>query len=309
MKHDDSLPDQMAGRLNQSELVIFLFHGVVAKPNQGIRNYTGKHIARELFARCIEQISLLGNALSMDEVLYYCETRTPFPPNAFAITFDDGFENNLSVAAPILGDFHVPATIYVATELVETNGMSWIDRIEHAVEQSHKQALTPPWSDERYLLSDASGKIRFLQAVRKYVKSNPDCNANVFADNLCVELGAGPRPKAEGELDRKMSWEQVRTAALSELLTIGGHSHTHPILSFLSTKQLEHELDTCFGLLEAKASIDPTHFSYPEGLAHCYSEDVIQALKKRGVRCCPTAIDGRNVIGSDPFHLKRVMVG
>jgi peptidoglycan/xylan/chitin deacetylase (PgdA/CDA1 family) len=309
MKHDHSLPQQMSARLDESELAIFLFHGVVTKPAQGIRNYTGKHISSELFARCIAQISLVGHALSMDEVLHHCETRTPFPSKAFAITFDDGFENNLSVAAPILDDFDVPATIYVTTELIETNGMSWIDRIELAVERTPVKVISPPWSDEKFGLRDEGSKIRFLQAVRKYVKSSPNCDANAFADDLCVQLSADRRPEAYGELDLKMSWQQVRAAGESSLLTIGGHSHTHSILSFLAPQQLEAELDTCFYFLETKGGIKPIHFSYPEGLKYCYSENVIQALKRRQVRCCPTAIDGRNAIGDDPFHLNRIMVG
>jgi len=309
MKLDNELPDRMLLRLDEQELAIFLFHGVITDHTYGVRNYTGKHITSDLFARCIASVSRQGNALSMDEVLHYCEIRAPFPPKSFAITFDDGFENNLTVAAPILDDFDVPATIYVTTELVGKNGMSWIDRIENAVEHANQQTINPRWINESFTLRDTESRIRFLKAVRKYVKSSENYNANIFADELCSELGVEPQPEAIGELDRKMSWGQVRNAAKSELITIGGHSHTHPILSFLSPQQLACELDSCLGLLQEKADIEPTHFSYPEGLDHCYSEEVIEELKKRGVRCSPTAIDGTNGIGCDPFRLRRIMVG
>lgn len=309
MKLDNELSDWMVARLDDHELAIFLFHGVITDHTSGVRNYTGKHITSDLFARCIASVSRQGNSLSMDEVLHSCETRAPFPPKSFAITFDDGFENNLTVAAPILNDFDVPATIYVTTEFVEKNGMSWIDRIENAVEHTNQQIIKPRWTNESFTLRDKESRIRFLKAVRKYVKSCANCNANIFADELCSELGVEPQPEAIGELDRKMSWEQVRNAAKSELITIGGHSHTHPILSFLSPPQLAYELDSCLGLLQEKADVGATHFSYPEGLDHCYSEEVIEELKKREVRCGPTAIDGTNRVGHDPFHLRRIMVG
>lgn len=310
MSLDNELPDRMVARLDEHELAIFLFHGVITDRTCGVRNYTGKHVASDLFARCIANVCRNGNALSMDEVLHSCETRAPFPPRSFAITFDDGFENNLTVAAPILDDFNVPSTIYITTEFVEKNGMSWIDRIENAVEHANEQTINPRWANESFRLINKESRIRFLKAVRKYVKSSPDCDANIFADELCSELGGvQAQPEANSELDRKMSWGQVRNAAQSELITIGGHSHTHPILSFLSPDQLAYELDNCLDLLKDKAGIGPTHFSYPEGLNHCYSEDVIEELKKRGVRCSPTAIDGTNVIGHDPFRLRRIMVG
>ncbi|MFH1452519.1 MAG: hypothetical protein ABIH00_00885 [Armatimonadota bacterium] len=50
------------------------------------------------------------------------------------------------------------------------------------------------------------------------------------------------------------------------------------------------------------------HYSYPEGLDYCYSDEVINMLKEYGIKCSPTAIDGVNKVGDDLFHLKRVAV-
>jgi peptidoglycan/xylan/chitin deacetylase (PgdA/CDA1 family) len=40
----------------------------------------------------------------------------PPPPGMAAVTFDDGLRNNLSVAAPILRELGVPASVYVPTD-------------------------------------------------------------------------------------------------------------------------------------------------------------------------------------------------
>jgi peptidoglycan/xylan/chitin deacetylase (PgdA/CDA1 family) len=45
----------------------------------------------------------------------------PIPINAFAITFDDGYENNYSHASPILRELNVPATVFVATQYLDTD--------------------------------------------------------------------------------------------------------------------------------------------------------------------------------------------
>ena len=60
------------------------------------------------FDAVIGELARRGTPLSMDEVLSHCETGTPFPKGAFAVTFDDGFENNLSVARPVLEEHRVP---------------------------------------------------------------------------------------------------------------------------------------------------------------------------------------------------------
>ena len=128
--------------------------------------------------------------MSMDEVLAYCESGEAFPENAFAITFDDGFENNISVAAPILADLNIPAMIYVTSGFIDENGMSWIDRIEYAVEGAASQTLEVEWAQETYPLTDTQSRIRFLKAVREYVKNDSTCHANKFADDLCAPFGS-----------------------------------------------------------------------------------------------------------------------
>ena len=92
------------------------------------------------------------------------------------------------------------------------------------------------------------------------------------------------------------------------LFTVGGHSHTHAILSFLDDDALDAEIDTSLRLLAERARIKARHYSYPEGLRHCYSDRVIRHLKKRAIRCCPTAEDGVNDHRTDLFRLKRITV-
>jgi peptidoglycan/xylan/chitin deacetylase (PgdA/CDA1 family) len=309
MIHDETLPDKMIERITNENLAIFLFHGVINQQTHRVRNYTGKHIKADLFATCMKRLSKFGNALSMDEVLYFCESGEALPPRAYAVTFDDGFENNISVAAPILADFEIPAMIYITSGFVEGNQMSWIDCIENAVEMTTMDKIKVEWSNDAFLLQTTEHRIDFLTQIRLFVKNEPDCDPNVFAEQLCDQLGVPGQIESNDPIDLKMNWADVQKANESEFFSIGGHSHTHPTLSFLDDNQLAFELDTCLYLLKEEAGVSPAHFSYPEGLSHCYSEKVIKELKKRGVRCSPTAIDGINKTGADPFHLLRIMVG
>ena len=308
MKFDANLSENLASRLANNSVAIFLFHGVIRKQKDPVRNYTGKHIGADLFAECMNALLKKGNPLSMEDIRLMSEENLPFPSNSFAVTFDDGFENNISVAAPILHDLNIPSTIYVTSKFVDENGMSWIDRIEYAVQDTELKTIAAEWINTDFKIDDAEQKISFLRNIRQYVKNTPECDPNQFADALCVRLGKSGKLATEDQLDLKMTWDQVRDANASDLITIGGHSHSHPILSFLSQEQLKAELDISLNMLLERANVAPTHYSYPEGLSHCFSENVIKELKNRGVKCCPTAIDGINRVGVDPFHLKRIMV-
>jgi len=306
--NDRGLPDRMVEWLTDDALAIFLFHGVIKQQTHQVRNYTGKHIPAGLFSTCIRRVKESGYPLTMDDVLEYCENAEPFPPRSFAITFDDGFENNVSVALPIMDDLQIPAMIYITTGFVDENRMSWIDRIEYAVEAVASHELKVDWSPKTFQLSDYESRIQFLSAVRAYVKNDSDCNVDEYADKLCAQLGFPDIASSEDPIDLKLTWRQVRQVDESELFSIGGHSHTHSILSYLDEQQLAFELDKSFELLKNKAGVRSDHYSYPEGLSHCYSSYVISELKKRGVRCCPTAIEGVNRIGADSFQLNRIMV-
>ncbi len=308
MQHDDNLPEKLTSFLNDDSFVIFLFHGVVSNSNYEIRNSNKKHMESNLFAKCMKILSERGQSFSMDDLLYSHTQKQNLPPKSFAITFDDGFENNLSIASPILYDFKIPATIYITTEFIERNSMSWIDRIEFALENTSLEILDADWLKKKVSIKDKKNKLDLLNIIRNYVKNTKEVNSNIFAAEICNQLGFSRIISSDDPIDKKMNWKQVSEASKSDFLTIGGHSHTHQILSFLDSGQLTYELDTSIRLLKDKADIKPIHYSYPEGLEHCYSENVIKELKKRGVLCCPTAMNGTNKIIDDLFHLKRVML-
>jgi len=297
-----------ADSLADGHLAIFLFHGVVDGGDYAVRNYTRKHIAAEVFDSFLSTLCRSGQPISMNDVVELKWRNDPYPGRSFAITFDDGFENNLSVAAPLLRKHKVPATFYVTTGFIGTNRMSWIDRIEWAFEQVGALAIRVPWSRAPCQAADAAAKKRLLDEIRKEVKSDPGLEPDAFASDVQTQLGFDETHCGDGPLDLKLTWDQVRALDKDPLFTVGGHSHTHAILSFLDAEALERELDTSLGLLEAKAGISTSHYSYPEGLAHCYSNTVIDALRRRGIVCCPTAEPGTNDSNIDLFHLKRIAV-
>jgi peptidoglycan/xylan/chitin deacetylase (PgdA/CDA1 family) len=53
-------------------------------------------------------------------VAAHCVSR-PVPANVFAVTFDDGYENNYVHAWPILCELNIPATIFLATKYIDTD--------------------------------------------------------------------------------------------------------------------------------------------------------------------------------------------
>ena len=110
------------------------------------------------------------------------------------------------------------------------------------------------------------------------------------------------------ELDQKMSADELRKLDSDPFFTIGGHSHTHRVMSFLTKQDLRSEVKVSTSFLKECLNREIIHYSYPEGLAHCYNDEVINCLKDYGVICCPSALEGSNDRNTDLFHLKRIFV-
>ena len=304
----DKLPDLLCDRLSDSELCIFLFHGVIPCNTKMVRNYTGKHMLLDCFRECIRRLCIAGYPLTMEQAYAFLREGSPFPPRSFVISFDDGFENNYSVAMPVLVELDVKPIIYVTTSFVNSGEQSWIDKIEAACEVSGSFKLKFDWLSDLGVIRSREDKISLLKMVRGFVKGNPQVDPLQLAVEFIDQIELSTEPDYDDHLDKKLSWEQVRHLNQAGLATIGGHSHSHRILSFLSDADLELEIDTSLELLACNAGVPSDHYSYPEGLQHCFSSTVISLLKDRGVKCCPTAIDGSNPVGSDPFLLKRFLV-
>jgi peptidoglycan/xylan/chitin deacetylase (PgdA/CDA1 family) len=70
-------------------------------------------------------------AWPLARVLAAQQSGTSVPGNVFVVTFDDGYENNLTAALPILRELQVPATIFLATAFLDSDqpfpNDDWLD--------------------------------------------------------------------------------------------------------------------------------------------------------------------------------------
>jgi peptidoglycan/xylan/chitin deacetylase (PgdA/CDA1 family) len=67
------------------------------------------------------------SVVPLGELVGMLERRAPLR-RTLAITFDDGYRDNFECAAPILRSHGLPATFFVATELIGSDTVPWWDR-------------------------------------------------------------------------------------------------------------------------------------------------------------------------------------
>lgn len=296
--------------LNNDSYVIFLFHGVIDFNDSPVRNYTHKHMRKDRFNSFIKLLSSLGNPVSMDDI-YDSKYGGPRLPNkSFAVTFDDGFENNYSIAAPILNAYKVPTTFYITSNFIDNNTLSWMDTIEHAISVTKKNSISLSFLNKKYSLASIEMKLNFLNEIRKVIKGDKNyfLNRAQLVQEVLNICNVDENNIGGQNLDMKMSWGNVKELDSNPLFTIGCHTHTHPIMSYLDEESLYHEINFSLDMIRNKIDNYIHHFSYPEGQKEHYNEKVISCLKSSKIKMCPTAITGLNRYDACMFNLKRVTV-
>tara|TARA_Y100001980_G_C14556306_1_gene347299 strand:- start:9445 stop:10368 length:924 start_codon:yes stop_codon:yes gene_type:complete len=302
--------DYYVKKLQKKKFSIFLFHGVIKESVNGIRNYTKKHILEEDFENLMINLKRYGIPLALDEVVQFHKKNMPLPDFSFSITFDDGFENNYSIARPILEKLSIPATFYVSTNLIDKNLMTWIDQIEYCIDQINSKTLDLPWSNVPFKISSKKTKIKFLNYLRQILKKDPVIYpSEKLVRYIFQQCGINLIRSSDGPLDKKMNWKQISNLHNNKLFSVGGHSHNHVSLGLLEPEEMKSEIQKSINYLKNKGDIESQHYSYPEGQDIDYNKNVEKLLKISGIKCCPTAIDGQNNnILNNLFNLKRVMV-
>ncbi|RHX78288.1 polysaccharide deacetylase family protein [Leptospira yasudae] len=295
---------------SSNELTILLYHGVTADDSYGIENYSGKHISSSTFRKQMEYISQHCNVLSMDEVCNIYNSGMDYPPDSVAVTFDDGFRNNYTVAAPILSEYGIYTTFYITAGIVNTDIMFWVDTLEDCINLCSKSFIKIDL-DKPVLFQLLSFEERkeALVEIKKYCKSVHAKRKDEVVEQVILETEVMPSVSHAKNYE-KLSWQELKALSANPLFIVGGHSMYHDILSSLKPEEkLRKDISLSIDLLEYNLGYRMTHYAYPEGQYSHYNETVIRILKEKGIVCCPSAVHGTNDKNIDMFNLKRIMVG
>ena len=193
-----------------------------------------------------------------------------------AITFDDGYRDNLTVAAPILADYGLPATLFLATEPQERNEPFWWDILALA-------GLADP-------------------ATLAGLKARPHDEFRRAIDLARADLA--PELLAELARQRYLSWDEVRQwTALGH--TVGAHTATHPILARVCQDGVRDELRQSRAAIERQIGHTVDLFAYPNGRAVDFTDETARIVAEEGFSSACTTIEGLNDATSDPYALHR----
>ena len=228
-----------------------------------------------------EQIAYLRQhrtPMSMEQLVERLLSNT-LPGNAVAVTFDDGYRDNLVNGKPVLARYCVPATLFLATGFVNQNAPFWWDELATMILGStHPVRDQQVWAGQDVSLdwaepedSDTAGGWRasdppqtarqraYLDIWRRLRRISVE-QRDLVMKALRRHLGT-----ADDALGKPMASEEIRELLHGGLIQLGAHTVTHPALTLLSRIDSRREIEGSRRQCRALTGNCIHGFAYPYG--------------------------------------------
>jgi len=284
------------------------------------RDPWGLAVHPERFAEQLDVLVRQWTPLPLDDFVVRLWAGT-LPADAVAVTFDDGYVDNLHHARPALAAAGVPATLFLASSMVGSPHGFWWDELAHLVLGREAPMVThinlagfvfdlclgprePSDHDPAWRAWDTprTERERAYIAIWERLKAlAPEAQAGAMAAMRTALGNTGA-----SEADRAMTEDEVRAITVGGLVKLGGHTARHPALPTLSAAEQRGEIRSGKQAVEKLAAGGISGFAYPYG-ATCEQSRI--AVADCGFDwACTTDPDAPMHKSSDPFALPRFAV-
>lgn len=179
-----------------------------------------------------------------------------------AVTFDDGYRDNMLHALPILRKYGVPATIYVSTAFTDKSGTPWWHEAWRILQELTRLAMvwngrTVLWElrtprQKRQCWFDLSRRFSQLPVGKQ--------------DELLNRMREGlPGESCGRSTGLWLSWEDLQVLDRDPLVAIGAHGHNHANLTAVAESAARDDIARSKSLLDEHLQQPVTDFAYPFG--------------------------------------------
>jgi len=288
---------------------IFMYHGFSEGVEKGLENHSRLHLDIKGFRDSAKMFAKHYNVISLQELADLMDSGKQVPDNTVVLTFDDGYASNYHLAFPVLKEFGLHATVFTSTAFVEKEMYQWPDRIEYAIDRTRRDTLSLdfkclPMTVDLSSIAKRKQALVMLDSVLKTIPQDEHLDSIAHIEERAgVALADEKNPAA---IYQALSWEQVRELEASDHVSIGAHTHTHPILGRCSEELARKDMEQCIGLLRRKVGIENPTFAYPNGQAGDYNESTKKMLQDLGVSVAVTTVMEFNDSNSDIMTLYRM---
>lgn len=256
----------------------------------------------DAFARQLKVLRRVATLVPLEASLDALDAGAPLPARAVAITFDDGYRDNLTDAVPVLRALGVPATIYLVPGFLSREVHAWWERLGWAVGAA--RAAHVEFGGARLPLATPEERATALRTIETAVKRTDHDTRLGVVEELVDRLD--PAGRYDGR-ELFVDWDGARDLVRSGF-TVGSHTCGHAILAREDAEAQRKDLVRCRELLQSELSVPVPGLAYPNGERGDYDAATIAAAREAGHTHAVTTWGRLADIGRGPFQIGRRMV-
>ena len=281
--------------LRPDHLPILIFHRVLADPDPLLPGEVD--VAR--FERLMRWVALTFEVLPLGEAVRL-RLLGRLSRRALVVTFDDGYADNASRAAPVLSRLGLRATFFVASSFLE-GGRMFNDTVIESIRRSPLDEVDlSSFGLGRMSLRTVDERRLAIESVLPRIKYLDLLKRELRLSELIGLLRPGPLPN-----DLMMSKDQVRQLHAAGM-EIGGHTDRHPILRLEADDGAAHEIAEGRRRLQGIVQAPVDVFAYPNGRpAQDYDRRHRDMLASQGFLAAVNTALGLADLDSDVLQLPR----
>lgn len=258
-------------------------------------------VGRRGFEYQLRMLSRFATVLPLSRAMDLIEAGEPLPRRAVALTFDDGYRDNLELGVPLLDRYRLPATFFLVPGFLSGTVGAWWEDLSSAFERAQAPSLS--WEGVAHDLTVEASRGAAHDAVRASLKKLTHASRVEAVAEVSERLA--PAPSSTPPLF--MGWDGAR-ALLGAGYEIGSHTVSHAILERESAEGQMAELADSRSELEKQLGITVDTLAYPNGSAADYSPITTSAARELGYRCAVTTRAGLASRSDSPYEMRRVVV-
>jgi peptidoglycan/xylan/chitin deacetylase (PgdA/CDA1 family) len=244
----------------------------------------------------------LARVVALEDALDSLASGRPLPQRAVAITFDDGYRDNLEVAVPLLEDLGVPATFFLVPGLLSGDVRPWWEQLARGF------ALAGPAVvrfDGRELPTRGRRGLRSVRWLAERLKALDSAAREERVGELLHLLQ--PEGGVGGNERLFLDWDGAREL-VRRGFAVGSHSSRHAILSRENPGEQTRDLTSSRSRLQAELGVPVRLFAYPNGTRGDYDAHTIRAARQAGHTHALGAHAGVNGPSTPPYAHPRFVV-
>ena len=241
--------------------IVLMYHSIASDDVAGFVDPPNR-LSPEMFERQMVFLREHRRVVPLSQVVEQIASGASPKAGTVCITFDDGYRDNLTIAAPILEKYRLSATLYLATGYIERAETQWADILHWLFQWRTADRLRIPSPESREIdLGSAAGRgaaRNFLH--RRLLEATAPERRQLLTDIERQLLPQVPAPRLT------LNWDEVRELHRRyPLFEVGGHTREHVDLRKHRGEAARAEIDGCAEDLRRELGAQARHFSFPYG--------------------------------------------